>query len=106
MGLPRRAIISITSAHAPLHHGEETGLFISEAQHPFNVLKKAGFEVDIVSTAGSYVPDWLSLQPSFMTDEDRKQWEDKNGEFRKELDSLKKPEDVAGVEVSSISLTN
>jgi putative intracellular protease/amidase len=98
---PRRAIISITSAHAPLHHGNETGLFISEALHPFNVFKNAGFEVDLVSTTGTYVPDWLSLQPDFLPEHDRKQWEDVNGEFRKKLDNMTKPEEIDASKVSS-----
>lgn len=98
---PRRAIISVTSAHAPLHHGNETGLFISEALHPFNVFKNAGFEVDLVSTTGTYVPDWLSLQPDFLPENDRKQWEDINGEFRKKLDNMMKPE---GVDASKYGL--
>ena len=101
MAPPRRAVISVTSAHAPLHHGNETGLFISEALHPFNVFKKAGFLVDLVSTTGTYVPDWLSLQPTFLPENDRKQWEDANGEFRKKLDNMMKPEVVDPSKVSS-----
>jgi hypothetical protein len=47
MGPPRRALIAVTSAHAPLYpDGKETGVFITEALHPFDVFKKAGFEVD------------------------------------------------------------
>jgi len=97
MPLPRRAIIACTSATANLHgEGHKTGLFISEALHPFNVFKKAGFEVDVVSETGSWYPDWLSLQPSFLTEEDRKQWEDHDGEFRKKIDNMSKPVDIDG----------
>ena len=61
MSPPRRAIIAVTSAHASLFDGKHTtGLFIGEALHPFNVFKKAGFEVDFVSVTGKYTPDWLS----------------------------------------------
>jgi D-lactate dehydratase len=53
-GPPRRAIIAVTSAHAPLYaDGKETGLFVTEALHPFNVFRKAGFEVDLVSETGA-----------------------------------------------------
>ena len=100
MGLPHRAIICITSAHAPLHHGHETGLFIGEALHPFNAFKEAGFEVDLVSEKGTYVVDWLSLQPDFLPDEARRQWEDENGEFRKKLDHMMVPGDVDASKVS------
>ena len=46
MVLPRRALISITSAHAELFEGggHTTGVFISEALHPYNIFKAAGFE--------------------------------------------------------------
>src|ERR1700761_4915792 len=84
---PRRALISITSATAPLHEGHPTGVFIVEALHPFKVFTAAGFEVDIASEKGTYTPDWLSLQDNFLTPEDRKQYEDTDGEFRKKLDS-------------------
>ena len=88
MSFPRRAIIAVTSATAPLHDGNPTGLFISEPLHPFQVLKEAGFEVDLVSEKGTYVPDWLSQQKDFLSGDDKKQWEDVNGEFRKKLDNM------------------
>ena len=93
-GPPRRALIAVTSAHAPLYpDGKETGLFITEALHPFNVFKEAGFEVDLVSETGSYQADWLSQQKDWLPDEDRKVWEDRNSEFRKKLDAGLRPGD-------------
>ncbi|PYI12342.1 class I glutamine amidotransferase-like protein [Aspergillus sclerotiicarbonarius CBS 121057] len=95
MSQPRRALIAITSAHAPLYpEGKETGLFITEALHPFNVFKQAGFEVDLVSETGTYQPDWLSQQKDWLPDEDRKVWEDHSSEFRSKLDKLLKPGDI------------
>ncbi|EKG11824.1 ThiJ/PfpI [Macrophomina phaseolina MS6] len=95
MAPPRKALIAITSAHAPLYpDGKETGLFITEALHPFNVFKKAGFEVDLVSETGTYQPDWLSQQKDWLPDEDRRVWEDHSSEFRSKLDKLLKPSDV------------
>ena len=93
-GPPRRAIIAVTSAHAPLYpDGKETGLFITEALHPYNVFKKAGFEVDFVSETGTYQADWLSQQSKWLKDDDLKTWEDANSEFRKRLDAGYKPGD-------------
>ena len=92
MSAPKRALISITSATAPLHQGHSTGVFIEEALHPFNVFKAAGFEVDIASEKGTWGPDWLSLQSGFLPDEDKKQYEDTDGEFRKKLDSGTTPD--------------
>ncbi|ETI27143.1 hypothetical protein G647_09825 [Cladophialophora carrionii CBS 160.54] len=96
MPLPHRAIIAVTSATAPLHDGKPTGMFISEALHPYQVFKAHGFEVDLVSEKGTYVPDWLSLQESFLSGEDRKEWEDTSSEFRKKLDNMPNVHDVDG----------
>ena len=54
MAPPKRALIAITSAHAPMYpDNKETGLFITEALHPFNVFKAASFEVDLASETGT-----------------------------------------------------
>lgn len=98
---PKRALIAITSATAPLHEGHPTGVFIEEALHPFNVFKAAGFEVDIASEKGTYAADWLSLQPAFLPDEDKKQYEDMSGEFRKKLDSGTTPDKLNADDVSA-----
>lgn len=91
---PRRVLISITSATAPLHEGHPTGVFIAEALHPFNEFKAAGFEVDIASEKGKYTPDWLSLQPSFLTTDASNEYENLASDFRKKLDSGLTPKDV------------
>lgn len=97
MVLPRKAIISITSAQATLFNGKETtGLFISEALHPYDVLTAAGFEVDLVSETGTYIADWLSQQPDFLNGKDLQTWNDKASDFRKKLDNMPKAADVDG----------
>ncbi|TKA76738.1 hypothetical protein B0A49_02708 [Cryomyces minteri] len=99
MAPPRKALIAVTSTHAPLYpNGKETGLFITEALHPFHVFKDAGFDVDLVSETGTYQPDWLSQQKEWLQDEDRKVWEDHSSEFRKKLDALLKPGDIKAEE--------
>jgi hypothetical protein len=53
--LPRKALISISSFHGAIYpNGQKTGLFFTEALHPFEVLTGAGFEVDLASETGSY----------------------------------------------------
>ena len=94
MSPPRRALICITSAVAPLHDGNPTGVFIEEALHPYNIFKAAGFEVEIVSEKGTYGVDWLSQQPDFYPSEDRKQFEDASSDFRKKLDAGLTPDKV------------
>lgn len=97
MSPARRALISITSASATLFQGKETtGLFISEALHPFKVLTAAGFEVDLASETGSYTPDWLSQQPDFLNGEDLAIWNDTNSDFRKKLDNMPKASELDG----------
>ncbi|KAH8647873.1 IgE-binging protein [Xylariales sp. PMI_506] len=95
--LPRRALIGVTSAHAALFQGKETtGLFISEALHPYRVLRAAGFEVDLASETGSYTPDWLSQQPDFLAGDDLAIWSDVESEFRRKLDSMPKASELVG----------
>lgn len=99
MSPPRRAVIFVSSATAPLHDGNPTGLFISEALHPWQVLTDAGFEVDLVSEKGTYVEDWLSLQPSFLNGKDKEIYENKQSEFRKKLDNMPDPSTIDGSKV-------
>ncbi|KAM0559851.1 hypothetical protein ACHAPJ_003799 [Fusarium lateritium] len=97
MSPPRRALISITSASASLFDGKETtGLFISEALHPYNVLRAAGFEVDLASETGTYTADWLSQQPDFLNGDDLTTWNKTDSEFRKKLDNMPKASELDG----------
>ena len=100
MSLPRKALIAVTSAHALLcldrketgnrdaaHHGASrltafTGMFVTEALHPFNIFREAGFEVVLVSETGTYQAVWLSQQKDELPGEDPKVWEDPSSEFR------------------------
>jgi len=95
MSPPRCAIITVTSAHAPLFEGTHTtGAFVSEVLHPYKVLTAAGFDVDITSEKGTYTPDWLSLTPDFLNGSDLATWEDTNSEFRKKLDNHPKASEI------------
>ena len=76
-------------------------MFITEALHPFNVFREAGFEVDLVSETGTYQADWLSEQKDWLSDDDRKIWEDSSSEFRQKLDAHLKPGDLKPNEVRS-----
>ena len=95
MSPPRRALIAITSASASLFQGKETtGLFISEALHPYDILVAAGFEVDLASENGTYTADWLSQTPDFLNGSDLATWNDVNSDFRKKLDNMPKASEV------------
>lgn len=75
------------------------GLFITEAIHPFNVFREAGFDVELVSETGTYQADWWSEQEEWLSGQDRTEWEDLNSEFRKHLDAHLKPSDIDAKDV-------
>lgn len=58
------------------------------------MFKQNGFEVDLVSETGTYQADWLSQQPDWLKDEDKKTWEDSKSDFRQKLDAGLKPRDL------------
>ena len=92
---PRKALIAVTSASAPLFSGKETtGVFIIEALHPFTALTEAGFEVDLASETGSYTPDWLSQQTDFLNGKDLATWKDQSSDFRQKLDNMVPAKDL------------
>jgi putative intracellular protease/amidase len=97
MSPPCRALISIISASATIFDGRETtGLFISEALHPYKVLRAAGFEVDLPLETGTYTLDWLSQQPDFLNGDDLTAWNNTDIEFHKELDNMFKASKLDG----------
>jgi putative intracellular protease/amidase len=69
--LPRKALISISSFNGAIYAGgRKTGLFYTEALHPFEVLTEAGFEVDLASETGTYGMDAISVTPPFLSGSD------------------------------------
>jgi hypothetical protein len=61
--LARKALISISSYHGVIYpDGTKTGLFYTEALHPYEVLTQAGFDVDLATETGTYGLDDLSLR--------------------------------------------
>ena len=70
--LPHKALISISSFNGAIYpDGHKTGLFFTEALHPFEVLTQAGFEVDIASETGTYGLDEISLTDPFLAGSDK-----------------------------------
>jgi D-lactate dehydratase len=64
--VPRKALISISSFNGAIYPtGGKTGLFFTEALHPFEVLTEAGFEVDLASETGTFGFDDVSLTDHF-----------------------------------------
>src|SRR5262249_34209669 len=92
----RKALISITSYHGVIYpDGTKTGLFYTEAFHPFEVLTKAGYEVDLASETGSFGVDDLSKTPQFLNGEDKVAFDNPRHPFNVKLNSqLKRAADI------------
>ncbi|ORZ23592.1 class I glutamine amidotransferase-like protein [Absidia repens] len=96
MPQPRKVILTISSHCAPFYSdGKKTGLFFTEALHPYLVFVKNGFDVDLVSETGSFGYDDHSITPEGMSEDDMKIFKDSNHPFMVKLNTqLKKPADV------------
>jgi putative intracellular protease/amidase len=94
--LPRKAIIAISSFNGAIYpNGHKTGLFLTEALHPYEVLTTAGFEVDLASETGSFGFDFNSLTPPFLSGSDRAAYNNPSHPFMVKLKShLKKASDL------------
>ena len=94
--IPRKALISISSYHGVIYpDGTKTGLFFTEALHPFEVFTQAGFEVDLASETGTFGLDDLSLTDRFLAGDDKAVFENPQHPFNVKLNSqLKKASDL------------
>src|SRR5215470_6718944 len=94
--LPRRALIAISSFNGAIYPGgRKTGLFLTEALHPFEVLVAAGFEVDLASETGTFGFDFNSLAPPFLSGSDKAVYNNPEHPFMVKLKSqLKKASDL------------
>jgi putative intracellular protease/amidase len=94
--LPRKALISISSYHGVIYpDGTKTGLFFTEALHPFEVLTQAGFEVDLATETGTYGLDDLSLTEQFLAGDDKAVFKNPKHPFNVKLNSqLRKASDL------------
>src|SRR5271156_3491809 len=94
--LPRKALISISSYHGVIYpDGTKTGLFYTEAFHPYEVLTAAGFEVDLATETGTFGIDDLSTTAQFLNGADKAAFDNPKHPFNVKLNSqLKKASDV------------
>jgi D-lactate dehydratase len=94
--LPRKALISISSYHGVIYpDGTKTGLFYTEALHPYEVLTAAGFDVDLASETGTFGLDDLSLTDRFLAGDDKAVYENPQHPFNVQLNSqLKKASEL------------
>jgi putative intracellular protease/amidase len=98
--IPRTALISISSYHGVIYpDGTKTGLFFTEALHPFEVLTQAGFDVDLASETGTFGLDDLSLTSRFLSGDDEAVFKDPDHPFNVKLNrQLKKAADLTATD--------
>jgi hypothetical protein len=84
--LPRKALIAISSYHGAIYpNGKTTGLFFTEALHPFEVLTETG----------TYGLDDVSLTEPFLSGSDKSVFDNPKHPFNVKLNSqLKKASDL------------
>lgn len=94
--VPRKALIAITSYNGVFYaDGKRTGLFFTEALHPFEVLTRAGFDVDLATETGTFGYDEHSLSKDFLTPDDEAVYRNPEHPFMVKLRTqLKKASDV------------
>src|SRR5262245_21401053 len=94
--LPRKALIAISSFHGAIYpKGGKTGLFFTEAWHPFEVLTQADFEVDLATETGTFGFDDVSLTLPFLSGTDKDVFDNSKHPFMVKLKSqLKKASDL------------
>lgn len=90
-----KTLIAVTSYNEVFYDdGAKTGLFVSEALHPFSVFKENNFDVDFVSETGTVGYDEHSLSPDFLNGNDAAVFNDKNSDFNVSISNIKKSSDV------------
>ena len=94
--LPRKALISVSSfTGAIFPDGSKTGVFFTEALHPFEVFTAAGFEVELASETGTFGFDEFSLTPGFLSGSDKAVYNNLRHPFMQKINSqLKKASDL------------
>jgi len=93
----KKILFVVTSHDKKGSTGEKTGYYLGEVSHPWDVLHKAGYEIDFVSPKGGKPPvDGFDLEDPV----NREFWE--NEQYRGKLDHSMKPSEVNPVSYSAI----
>ncbi|PGH18901.1 hypothetical protein AJ80_04319 [Polytolypa hystricis UAMH7299] len=86
--LPRKALLAVSGAHPPFYpDGKKTGLYYSEALHPYEELVDAGFEVDLVSEHGTVSLDEHSTDSNTLSRVDQAILMNQSNPFNQKLKS-------------------
>jgi putative intracellular protease/amidase len=83
---PAKVLIVVTSHSELGTTGKKTGYFLSEVTHPYYVLTKAGYQVDIASPKGGLPP--MDERSHKLSDEDNKRFVETATDWRKMENSI------------------
>lgn len=95
--MKKKILFVVTSHDKKGNTGEDTGYYLGEVSHPWEILHKAGYEIDFVSPKGGTPPvDGFDLNDSA----NKAFWE--NTEYKNKMDHSLKPSEVKTSEYSTI----
>lgn len=95
--MKKKILFVVTSHDKKGSTGEDTGYYLGEVSHPWEVLYKAGYEIDFVSPKGGTPPvDGFDLKDPV----NKEFWENK--EYKNKIDHSMKPSQVDPKEYSTI----
>lgn len=93
----KKILFVVTSHDKKGNTGENTGYYLGEVSHPWEVLHKAGYEIDFVSPKGGTPPvDGFDLEDPV----NKEFWE--NEEYKNKIDHSMKPSQVKANDYSTI----
>lgn len=96
-GMKKKILFVVTSHNKKGSTGEDTGYYLGEVSHPWEVLHKAGYEIDFVSPKGGTPPvDGFDLKDPV----NKEFWE--NTEYKNKIDNSLTPSQVNPKEYSTI----
>ena len=95
--MKKKILFVVTSHDKKGDTGENTGYYLGEVSHPWEVLHKAGYEIDFVSPKGGTPPvDGFDLKDPV----NREFWENK--EYKNKIDHSLKPSEINPGDYSTI----
>ncbi|WP_202966696.1 type 1 glutamine amidotransferase domain-containing protein [Chryseobacterium sp. Leaf405] len=95
--MKKKILFVVTSHDKKGNTGENTGYYLGEVSHPWEVLHKAGYEIDFVSPKGGTPPvDGFDLKDPV----NREFWENK--EYKNKIDHSLKPSEINPGDYSTI----
>ncbi|POY37591.1 type 1 glutamine amidotransferase domain-containing protein [Solitalea longa] len=93
----KKVLFVVTSHDKKGDTGEPTGFYLAEVAHPWEVLHRAGYEIDFVSPKGGKAPvDGFNLEDAT----NKEFWND--AKYRAKIENTMKPSEVKPEEYSAI----